>query len=150
DTWSSTTRATVSLALPAVNGLITNIERLGQDSARVDRAKAIDPPAMSTAPAMAPHRVRSDVIRTSLDVRSVSKLSSASFQQMAHSGYRPGSRWQRRRGARAAVARRRRCASMDSSSAASVLQAGRHVLVLALELHAGGERHGLHQRGEIL
>src|SRR5262245_52662804 len=32
----------------------------------------------------------------------------------------------------------------------SVLQSRRHVLVLALELHAGGERHGFHQRGKIL
>src|SRR5207342_3363241 len=32
----------------------------------------------------------------------------------------------------------------------SVLQTRRNVLVLALELHAGGERHSLQQRGEVL
>src|SRR5438132_3449571 len=36
------------------------------------------------------------------------------------------------------------------SRAASALEAGGHGLVLARELHAGGERHGLHQRREIL
>src|SRR3984957_12893760 len=38
----------------------------------------------------------------------------------------------------------------DCAGWLSVLQPGRHVSVLALELHAGGERHRLHQRGEIL
>src|SRR5262245_20308859 len=32
----------------------------------------------------------------------------------------------------------------------SAFQSGRHVLVLALKRHAGGERHGLHQGGEVL
>src|SRR6516162_3150161 len=39
--------------------------------------------------------------------------------------------------------------SPPSGRGSLALQAGRHLLVLADELHAAGERHGLHQRREI-
>ena len=42
----------------------------------------------------------------------------------------------------------RRC--RRSSPGVLAFQSGRHVLVLACKLHAGGERHGLGERGKIL
>src|SRR5262245_49113973 len=50
ETWSSTTRATVSLAFPAVNGLMTCIGRVGQASPSAAAAAAT-----SATPAMALH-----------------------------------------------------------------------------------------------
>src|SRR5262249_21050635 len=61
ETWSSTTRATVSLALPAVNGLMTCIALVGQASGSAAAAVAT-----SATPAMALHKPRRDIIRTSL------------------------------------------------------------------------------------
>jgi hypothetical protein len=62
DTWSSTTRPTMSLALPALNGLITWIARVGHGSQTAGVAATA-----STALATAPHKKRSDVIQTSLE-----------------------------------------------------------------------------------
>jgi hypothetical protein len=56
-------RATMSLALPALNGLITWIDRDGQVSAAA--AEAV---AKSATPATAPHNVRNDGMDTSLKV----------------------------------------------------------------------------------
>src|SRR5258708_6461444 len=63
ETWSSTTRATVSLALPAVNGLMTCIARVGQASPSAAAAAAT---SATPAMAMALHKPRREIIRTSL------------------------------------------------------------------------------------
>jgi hypothetical protein len=57
---SSTTRATTSLALPAVKGLIIVIVRVGQAC-----AKAVDVPVVSAAPMMAAYIMRDDVMCSS-------------------------------------------------------------------------------------
>src|SRR5580692_10693544 len=64
-TWSSTMRATRSLALPAANGLIASIGRLGQSAATA--AAAV--PAMIAAAVIAltttAHKARNDVMLSS-------------------------------------------------------------------------------------
>src|SRR5882757_339171 len=108
DTWSSTTRATVSLALPAVNGLITCIARAGHVC-----APAVDGLTMRAAPATAPHNVRTNVIRASLDSakRLEALIGFASWRQ--DDPLRPS--WQRVPGVLAAVARRRRASREQPS-----------------------------------
>jgi hypothetical protein len=54
----------VSLALPAVNGLMTCIALVGQASPSAAAAAAT-----SATPAMALHKPRRDIIRTRWDVR---------------------------------------------------------------------------------
>jgi hypothetical protein len=82
DTCSSVMRPIRSLALPAVNGLITWTDRVGQG----DCARAADVPAASIAPDNAPSKIRNEAICPSLDFGDRMRVCGQAFKLAAIGG----------------------------------------------------------------